>query len=72
MKVEIKPKTVAQILGYKIKQMCDSKKLIKRWGVYAGKNIVNEPKGFDTFEKALDLATKITTGEIKKNIIKNK
>jgi hypothetical protein len=27
MKPEIKPKVVGQVLGYKIKQMCDSKKL---------------------------------------------
>jgi hypothetical protein len=71
MKVEIKPKVVGQVLGFRIKQMCDSKKLIKKWGVYAGKNIVNEPKGFNSFDEAVVFANKIINGEIKKDIIKN-
>ena len=70
MKAEIKPKVVDQVLGYRIKQMCDSKKLIKKWGVYAGKHIVNEPKGFDTVEGALELANKIASGETKPIIVK--
>ena len=70
MKAEIKPRVVAQVLGYRVKQMCDSKRLIKKWGVYAGKNIINEPKGFDTFNEALELANKIVSGETKPIIVK--
>ena len=70
MKAEIKPKVLGQVLGYKIKQMCDSKKLIKKYAVYAGKNIVNDPKGFDTYEQALELANKINNGDVKANVIK--
>jgi len=70
MKANIKPKVVAQVLGYKVKQMCDSSKLIKKWGVYAGKNIVNEANGFNTLSEALELANKLANGETKLNKIK--
>lgn len=72
MKATIKPKVITQELGYRVKQMTDGKKHIKKYGVYADKNIMNEEKGFDTVEDAVELMRKINNREIKTFYAKEK
>jgi len=65
MKVTIKPKVIKQILGYRVKQLTDGKKYIKKYGVFAGKRIRNNDKGYNTIEEAVDVINQINSGEIK-------
>lgn len=70
MKTERKPKVITQILGYRVKQMSDGKNLLKRYGIYAGKKLINESKGYETPEEAIGVINRINSGEIKPVVIK--
>ncbi len=68
-----KGKVLHQIEGYRIRQMKDGEKYTGKFGVYAGKYPVNEEKGYETYDDALNTILKIVSGEIKsKKINKNK
>lgn len=70
-----KGKVLKQLKGYRIRQMVekDGDSVTTRYGIYAGKRLVNNDKGFKTFDEALKVATDIVDDKIKaKTIRKNR
>jgi hypothetical protein len=71
MKLEYKkPRVIYQLQGYKIRQIRDSKTYLNKFGVYAGKYLVNEKDGYESYNKAVEIIDKLISGEVKKNLIK--
>jgi len=72
MKAEHKPaKVIYELMGYKIRQIKKDAVCINRWGVYAGKTLVNEKEGYESFEKAKEIIDKLIAGTIPKNLLKS-
>lgn len=52
--------------------MKDGAKYLNRFGVYAGKNLVNEKTGYESFEKAKEAINGLIAGTVTKTLIKKK
>ena len=63
-------KVLEQIQGYRVCMVVDNNKPTGFYGVFAGKNPVNNDKGFKTQAEAKELAIKIVNGEEQARVIK--
>lgn len=59
-----------QVLGFRIRQLVKEERgeKITKFYITAGKRLVQNKEGYDSFKEASDVLDKIASGEIKANI----